>query len=221
MNLNMDRARANMVEQQIRPWAVLDQTVLDTFRFLPREKFVPPQWQNLAFADIEIPLGHGEHMMQPRVEARMLQALAIQPSDDCLEIGTGSGFMTACMTHLGRHTDSVDLYPDLSQQAESRLHAAHLSNFKLYTDDAAYGWEGNSGKLYDVIAVTGSIPTYIPAFEQRLALGGRLFIVVGSPPAMQAMLVTREDHDTFERTVLFETVLKPLDGAEPSATFSF
>lgn len=221
MNLNLDRARNNMVEQQIRPWAVLNQTVLNTFRFLPREKFVPAQWQNLAFADTEIPLGHGETMMFPRVEARMLQDLAVQPHDECLEIGTGSGFVTACLAHLGQHVDSVDLYADLSQQAEKHLQVIDINNFKLYVDDAGYGWEGNAGKQYDVIAVTGSIPEYNPAFEQRLAVGGRLFIVVGQAPAMHAMLITREDHAQFNRQVLFETVVKPLEGVEPPTQFDF
>lgn len=221
MNLSLDRARTNMVEQQIRPWSVLNQTVLNTFRFLPREKFVPAQWQNLAFADTEIPLGHGEAMMFPRVEARMLQDLDVQPNDECLEIGTGSGFVTACLAHLSKHVDSVDLYTDLSQQAEKNLHSVDINNFNLYIDDAGYGWEGNPGKQYDVIAVTGSIPEYIAAFEQRLAIGGRLFIVVGTAPTMHAMLITREDHSQFNRQVLFETVINALEGTEQPAKFHF
>ena len=221
MNLNLDRARTNMVEQQIRPWAVLNQTVLDAFRFLPREKFVPAQWQNLAFADTEIPLGHGEKMMFPRIEARMLQELNIQSTDECLEIGTGSGFVTACLAYLSKHVDSVDLYADLSQQAEKNLHAANISNFNLYIDDAGYGWEGNSGKQYDVIALTGSLPEYNPVFEQRLKVGGRLFVIVGQAPTMHAMLIEREEPNHFERHVLFETVLKPLEGTEPAPQFQF
>lgn len=221
MNLNLDRARNNMVEQQIRPWAVLNQTVLNTFRFLPREKFVPVQWQSLAFADTEIPLAHGEAMMFPRIEARMLQDLDVQPNDECLEIGTGSGFVTACLAHLGKHVDSVDLYADFSQLAEKHLHAIDINNFNLYIDDASYGWEGNAGKQYDVIAVTGSIPEYNTAFEQRLTVGGRLFVIVGQAPTMHAMLITREDHRQFNRQVLFETVIKALDGAEPPAKFHF
>lgn len=221
MNQNLDRARNNMVEQQIRPWAVLNQTVLNTLRFLPREKFVPAQWQSLAFADTEIPLGYGETMMFPRVEARMLQDLDVQPNDECLEIGTGSGFVTACLAHIGKHVDSVDLYAELCQQAEKNLHAIDISNFKLYVDDAGYGWEGNAGKQYDVIAVTGSIPEYTTAFEQRLTVGGRLFIVVGQAPTMHAMLITREDHSQFNRQVLFETVIKALEGTESPAKFHF
>ena len=221
MNLNLDRARTNMVEQQIRPWSVLNQTVLNTFRFLPREKFVAAQWQNLAFADTEIPLSHGEAMMFPRVEARMLQDLDVQPNDECLEIGTGSGFVTACLAHMAKHVDSVDLYADLSQQAEKNLHSVDINNFNLYIDDAGYGWEGNPGKQYDVIAVTGSIPEYTPAFEQRLTVGGRLFVVVGTAPTMHAMLITREDHSQFNRQVLYETVIKALEGTELKARFQF
>lgn len=219
--MNLEHARFNMIEQQIRPWDVLNETVLDTFRFLPREKFVPAEWQNLAFADIEIPIGKGERMMHPRVEARMLQELAIKPEDSCLEIGTGSGFVTACMTHLGKHVDSIDVYSDFSKLAEQRLESLNITNFNLYNDDASQGWQGNTDKQYDVIAITGSVPEYVSAFEERLNKGGRLFIITGTTPAMHALLVTREDDQEFSRTVLFETSVTPLLGAEPTETFEF
>lgn len=219
--MNQEHARFNMVEQQIRPWSVLNQTVLDTFRFLPREKFVPSEWQNFAFADIELPIGKGESMMQPRVEARMLQELAVRPTDHCLEIGTGSGFVTACLAHLGQHVDSVELHSEFSHQAETRLNNIEITNFNLYNDDASYGWQGNADKQYDVIAVTGSIPEYITAFEERLNIGGRLFIVSGKAPAMHALLVTREDADDYSRSAVFETVLKPLTGSETVGLFKF
>ncbi len=219
--MNLEYARLNMIEQQIRPWAVLDQTTLDTLRFLPREKFVPPAWYKLAFADIEIPLGHGESMMHPRVEARMLQALRIQTDDQCLEIGTGSGFVTACMAQMSEHVDSIDLYRDFSKQAELNLAAQGITNFNLYTDDAAQGWNGLPGKHYDVIAVTGSVPEIAQAFEQRLAIGGRLFVVVGQRTAMHALLVTRDSEDEFSRKTLFETHLKPLTGSETPPSFHF
>ena len=219
--MNLEHARFNMIEQQIRPWNVLDETVLDTFRFLPREKFVPAKWFNLAFADIEIPIGNDECMMHPRVEARMLQALNIQTTDSCLEIGTGSGFITACMAHLGQHVDSIDIYSEFSKRAEQRLNTIELTNFNLYNDDAGQGWQGNTDKQYDVIAVTGSLPEYIPAFEQRLRKTGRLFIVTGTSNNMHALLITREEDNTFKRKVLFETRLNPLSGTEPSATFEF
>ena len=219
--MNMEQARFNMIEQQIRPWDVLDQTVLDTFRFLPREKFVPNEYSNLAFADMEIPLGREEFMMHPRVEARMLQELTIKPTDSCLEIGTGSGFMTACLAHLGEHVDSVEIYSDFSIIAEERLSQVGITNFSLYNDDAHSGWQGNNDKEYDIIAVTGSVPEYIDAFEQRLSIGGRLFITVGTGYLMHALLIQRENEQTFNRTVLFETRLNALLGAEPAENFSF
>ncbi|PID99884.1 MAG: protein-L-isoaspartate O-methyltransferase [Thiothrix nivea] len=219
--MNPEHARFNMVEQQIRPWSVLGETVLDTFRFLPRENFVPPQWRYLAFADTEIPIGHHETMMHPRVEARMLQELAVCPSDYCLEIGTGSGFVTACLAHLGRHVDSVDIHSDFSRQAEQRLNGIEITNFSLYNDDASQGWQGHSDQQYDVIAVTGSVAEYIPAFEERLTIGGRLFIVSGNAPAMHALRVTRDAKDEYSRHVIFETSLKPLLGSEPVQNFIF
>nr|CAA6830340.1 MAG: Protein-L-isoaspartate O-methyltransferase (EC [uncultured Thiotrichaceae bacterium] len=219
--MNPEHARFNMVEQQIRPWGVLHETVLNTFRFLPREKFVLPKWKNLAFADIEIPIDKGQTMMHPRVEARMLQELAIQPTDHCLEIGTGSGFVTACLAHLGQHVDSVELYSKFSHLAEARLNTVDITNFDLYNDDASQGWQGNSDKQYDVIAVTGSTPEYVTAFEERLNIGGRLFIISGKQPAMHALLVTREDENEYSRTAIFETSLKPLLGSESIESFEF
>ncbi len=182
--MNLEHARFNMIEQQIRPWDVLNQTILETFGFIQRELFVPKAHKALAFADVEIPIGHGEHMMFPRMEARMLQALNISPEDTCLEIGTGSGFVTACLSHLSKHVDSVDIYEDFIRQAEERLHSLKLRNHTLHTADALRDWA--SDKHYDVIAVTGSIPAYLPRFEAQLAPGGRLFIVVGHGAAMQA-----------------------------------
>ncbi len=219
--MNLEHARFNMIEQQIRPWDVLNKTVLDTFRFLPREKFVPAKWFNLAFADIEIPIGNGECMMHPRVEARMLQALNIQTTDTCLEIGTGSGFITACMAHLGQHVDSIDIYSEFSRRAEQRLDTIEITNFNLYNDDAGQGWQGNPDKQYDVIALTGSLPDYIPAFEQRLKENGRHVMVTGNNSNMHALLITREEDGAFKREVLFETRLNPLSGTEPAATFEF
>lgn len=217
--MNLEHARFNMIEQQIRPWDVLNQTILDTFGFIQRELFVPKVHKALAFADVEIPLAHGEHMMFPRVEARMLQALTISPDDTCLEIGTGSGFVTACLSHLSKHVDSVDIYEDFTRQAEERLFALKLRNHTLHTGDALRDWA--SGKQYDVIAVTGSIPVYLPRFEAQLAPGGRLFIVVGRGPAMQAMLVKHEEDGEFTRTNLFETSLKALVGADTDAGRTF
>ncbi|MFN3785239.1 MAG: protein-L-isoaspartate O-methyltransferase family protein [Thiothrix sp.] len=217
--MNLEQARFNMIEQQIRPWEVLDQTVLDTFSVIPRELFVPKQHRTLAFADVEIPLGHGEHMMFPRVEGRMLQALAITPQDTCLEIGTGSGFITACMAHLSKHVDSIERYEDFTRQAAERLLSLRLRNHTLYTDDALRSLP--TQQRYDVIAVTGSVPYTIPQFEQQLAVGGRLFVVIGCGATMQATLVKRETEVEFSRTALFETYLTPLVGVDDSAERNF
>ncbi len=217
--MNLEHARFNMIEQQIRPWDVLNQTILDTFGFIQRELFVPKIHQALAFADVEIPLGHGEHMMFPRVEARMLQALKISPTDTCLEIGTGSGFVTACLAHLSKHVDSVDIHAEFTRQAEERLFNLKLRNHTLHTADALRKVSGTG--QYDVIAVTGSMDHYVPHFETQLAPGGRLFVVVGYGAAMQAMLITREADDEFTRTNLFETHLKALVGANSDAERTF
>lgn len=217
--MNLEQARFNMIEQQIRPWDVLNQTVLDTFSFIPRELFVPKQHRALAFADVEIPIGHGEHMMFPRVEGRMLQALAITPQDTCLEIGTGSGFITACLAHLSKHVDSIDLYDDFTRQTAERLLPLRLRNHTLHTGDALRGLP--SQQRYDVIAVTASVPKAMPQFEQHLAVGGRLFIVIGHGATMQATLIKREAEAEFSRTVLFETYLTPLLGADDDAERNF
>jgi protein-L-isoaspartate(D-aspartate) O-methyltransferase len=217
--MNLEQARFNMIEQQIRPWDVLDETVLATFGFIPRESFVPEAYRKLAFADVEIPLGNGESMMHPRVEARMLQSMDITRDDHCLEIGTGSGFVTACLAHLSKHVDSVDIHEDFTRQAEERLQALNLKNYSLHTGDALRSW--TSTQLYNVIVVTGSVPVYLSRFEEQLAPGGRLFIVVGDAPVMQAMRVERGEDGEFTRTVLFETEIKPLVGAVRTDKFRF
>ncbi|MEZ5453283.1 MAG: protein-L-isoaspartate O-methyltransferase [Thiothrix sp.] len=217
--MNLEQARFNMIEQQIRPWDVLDQTVLETIGFIQREHFVPKTHRALAFADVEIPIGHGEHMMFPRMEARMLQTLAITADDTCLEIGTGSGYVTACMAHLSKHVDSVDIYEDFTRQAEERLLPLKLRNHTLHTGDALRDW--TPGKRYDAIAVTGSVPVYLNRFEECLAPGGRLFMVVGHGAVMQAVLVKHEEDGEFSHTKLFETSLKPLIGADSGAEHAF
>jgi protein-L-isoaspartate(D-aspartate) O-methyltransferase len=199
-----------MIEQQIRPWEVLDQTVLDVMRRVPRSQFVPVACQSLAYADIQIPLAHGEKMMHPRVEGRMLQELAITINDSCLEIGTGSGFVTACLSHLAKEVCSIDQHDDFIQQAQQKMEQHHISNVTLETKDAFS--ELDMTKRYDVIAVTGSVSELSDHFEQMLNPKGRLFIIVGSPtaPIMQAMLVTRESSKSFSRVSLFETEGLPL-----------
>ena len=209
--MNLEQARFNMIEQQIRPWDVLDQKVLEVVASTPREMFVPEAQKPLAFVDMALPLGHDEFMMEPKLEARLLQSLAIQPQDEVLEIGTGSGYLTACLAKLAAHVYSVEIHEDFKQAAQERLDAAEIKNITLWQGDAAFGWSEPPGK-YDVIAVTGSLPEYDDCFEKMLNPGGRLFIVVGDAPAMQARLVTRATNNEFDRTVLFETVIKPLAG---------
>lgn len=215
--LNLEQARFNMVEQQVRPWDVLDPKVLELMETVPRDAFVPEDYRNLAYADIEIPLGFDEHMMAPKVEGRMLQALAVQPTDVALEVGTGSGYVTALLGRLAGHVYSVEIIDEFKHRA-GRLLAEHgIENVTLRTGDASRGW--NQQPRYDVIAVTGSLPEYHDGFEKSLALGGRLFVVVGQAPVMEAMLITRVGEDEFRRETLFETDLKALTGAEKSPEF--
>ncbi len=215
--MNIEQARFNMVEQQIRTWEVLDQQVLDLMAEVPREDFVPAAYRNLAFADTCIPLGHGQSMMVPRVEARMLQALQVERDDRILEVGTGSGFVTALLARLGGHVTSIEIVEALSSSARTKLDAHGIENFDLYTGDASHSWE--RAAPYDVIAVTGSLPAPEDRFQNNLAVGGRLFVVVGREPAMQALLITRNSESQWASECLFETVLPPLVGVEEPERF--
>lgn len=214
-DVNLQQARQNMVLQQIRPWDVLDQRVLDLLEEMPREDFVPESYRKVAYADVAIPLGHAEVMMPPRLEARMLQALNIQPHETVLEIGTGSGFVTALLAKLARHVYSVDIHPEFTAAAIQKLAAHEIINATLETGDAARGWS-NCGQV-DVIAITGSLPILPEVFEQSLKPGGRLFAIVGDSPAMQTLLITRLSEDEFRREILFETDLPALrNAAQPN-----
>lgn len=219
-NANLEVARFNMIEQQVRPWDVLDQKVLQVMADVPRERFVAPGQESLAFMDIEIPLDHGEAMMSPKLEGRLLQALDIKPTDVAFEIGTGSGYLTACLASLASSVFSIEIHADLHAQAKVRLENQDVSNATLWTGDAARGWE-QAPRNYDVIAVTGSIPEYDPCFEQQLKPGGRLFLITGTAPVMTAMLITRVGENDFSRTPLFETDLKALAGRENKPQFVF
>jgi len=216
---DIELARFNMIEQQVRPWDVLDQRVLDTMKRIPREEFVPERYRSLAFADTSIPLGHDQFMMAPKLEGRMLQALTINPQDSILEIGTGSGYVTACLASLGRQVTSIDIMPDFTEAATARLASRNISNVKLQTGDAAAGVE--AGERYDVIAVTGSLPVLQQQFHQNLEPGGRLFIITGTPPVMEALLITRINETSWKRESLFETSLPPLIHASTEQGFVF
>lgn len=215
---NFEQARHNMIEQQIRPWEVLDQRVLDTLAQVPREEFVPERYRNLAFSDVAIPLGHGESMLKPTVEGRLLQALAPRPSDRVLEVGTGSGYLTACLARLAASVVSVDIVAEFSDAARAKLKARGASNVALHTGDASLGWGGHG---YDAIAVTGSVVEVAEEWRQSLKLGGRLFIVAGKPPVMEALLITRTGERQWLRESLFETELTPLRNAAPVKAFVF
>jgi protein-L-isoaspartate(D-aspartate) O-methyltransferase len=207
-----------MIEQQIRPWEVLDQRVLELLTEVPREQFVPAEFRQLAFADMCIPLGAGEFMMAPKVEARMLQALAIEPTDRILEIGTGSAYVTALLATLGSQVMTLELNPEFTQRAEILL-GRRGTNVKLAVGN---GFETrDSGGPYDVIAVTGSVPILTQHFQQHLTLKGRVFIVVGRPPIMDARLITRAGPSEWTSESLFETDLPELHGAPQPLRFVF
>jgi protein-L-isoaspartate(D-aspartate) O-methyltransferase len=217
--MNLEQARFNMIEQQIRTWEVLDPRVLDLLARVPRERFVPAQYRSLAFADMNIPLGHGEVMMAPKVEARLIQALELQPADTVLEIGTGSGYLTALLASLAQHVYSVDIYPEFTARAGEALEAFGIRNVTLETGDGVNGWEKHAP--YDAIAVTGSLPLFEPCFQEQLKVGGRLFMIVGQTPVMEALLITRLGPHEWTRESLFETGIPPLINAPKPQTFVF
>ena len=217
--LDFERARFNMVEQQIRPWEVLDQRVLDLLMRVRREDYVPAQYVALAFADMEIPIGHGETMLAPKIEARMLQELALAPEDRILEVGTGSGYMTALLASLGSHVYSVDIVPEFIQTAGVKLAAHGVTNVTLESGDAARGWDRHAP--YDAVVVTGSLPVLPDAFPKSLRPGGRLIVVVGEPPVMEAQLITCVSAGAYSTTGLFETCIAPLRNAVQPERFVF
>lgn len=216
--MDVEQARHNMIEQQIRPWEVLDQRVLDLFQQVRREDFVPPVYRFLAFADLEIPLGHGQTLWTPKLEARVLQALAVGRADKALEVGTGSGFFTALLAHQAMQVVSVEIEPELKAEAENKLRAHGLNNVTCKLGDAAGDWSEDG--QFDVIVLTGSCPLPPDAYRHRLKPGGRLFAIVGQPPAMTATLVTRVGNG-FRVDQLFETSVAPLKNVPQPAAFVF
>jgi len=216
--MNLDQARLNMIEQQIRPWEVLDQRVLDLLNTVPREEFVPEAYRMLAYTDMCIPLGDGQVMMPPRVEARIVQALNLQEEETVLEIGTGSGYVTALLASLARQVISVDINPDMIRQASDKLAAHGITNVTLETGDGARGW--NAHAPYDVIVVTGSLPILPATFKQALKVGGRLLAIVGDSPAMEVLLITRIGEMEWAEEALFETDLPALINAPQPERFS-
>jgi protein-L-isoaspartate(D-aspartate) O-methyltransferase len=211
-------ARQQMVDQQIRTWEVLDPRVLAVLSVVPREAFVPPGYRELAFADTPIPIGFGQSMLAPVLQGRILQAVGLNASESVLEVGTGTGYLTACLSLLAGSTRSIDIRAEFTAAAAANLRAVPQARVKLETRDA---FNGAALGEYDVIAVTGSLPVYDTRFEQALRVGGRLFAVVGVAPVMDAVLVRRVDSTEWIRESLFETVIDPLINATAPQGFVF
>jgi protein-L-isoaspartate(D-aspartate) O-methyltransferase len=212
------RAREQMIEQQVRAWDVLDARVLETLRKVPREVFVPPQHRFLAFADVEIPLPCGQHMLRPSVVGRLLQAVALTGSERVLEVGTGSGFVTACLRTGGASVRSLELFPELAELARRNVSSLGLRDIDIIAQDAT---RLDSDARYDVVAVTASLPIPDERFQRQLAVGGRLFVVVGQPPVMEARIIRRITEDAWGTESLFETVIDPLVHATRPQGFVF
>ena len=217
--MNFTQARRNMIEQQIRPWEVLDQRVLDVLARIPREDYVPAGYRNLAFADTGIPLGRGEVMMAPKVEARLLQALSLAATDQVFEIGTGSGYLSACLAAMAGHVTSMDIVAEFVRQARTSLANHGMVNAALREGDALAALEGGA-QTYDVIAVSGSLPVMIDSLRKALKSGGRLFAIVGEAPVMEALLFTCVGEKEWLRESLFETVIPALRNAPQPQRFA-
>ena len=216
---NLHQAHHNMVEQQVRPWDVLDDRVLQTLTQVSRADYVPAAYKALAYADTAIPLAHQEVMAHPVVEGRMLQALNIQSMDNVLEIGTGSGYLTACLAMLASHVESIDIHNEFIQTAAAKFKAHQIHNVTLRTADAMAG--PAPGKTWDVIVFTGSVCEIPESYKKALMLNGRLFVISGEDPVMQARLITRTGEHAWADHVLFETSLLPLRNAEKKKQFVF
>jgi protein-L-isoaspartate(D-aspartate) O-methyltransferase len=218
MNTKTEAARRQMIDQQVRTWEVLEPRVLEALAAVPREQFVPDAYRGVAFADTEIPIGHGQFMLSPRIEGRILQALAPARGERVLEIGTGSGFFAACLAEMAGSVESIEIHADLAAGAARALAALGISRVKIETADAfAHPIAGPC----QVIAVTGSLPAHDARFERALAIGGRLFVVIGSPPIMEARLVTRTGENAWLNEALFETSVAPLLHAAATPRFRF
>jgi len=217
--MDLEQARFNMIEQQIRPWDVLDDTILGLLQRVKREAFVPEAYRPMAFMDIEIPLGHGETMLSPKVEARLVQELKLKPSDKVLEVGTGSGYMTALLASLAKHVHSVEIVPEFKAAAEQKLVAHGFTNITLEVGDAARGWAAHAP--YDVIVLTGSEPVLADEFVAQLKPGGRLIAFVGMAPAMAARRIQVIESGVQTSQDLFETSVRALAHAPQAAQFVF
>jgi protein-L-isoaspartate(D-aspartate) O-methyltransferase len=217
--MNIEQARFNMIEQQIRPWEVLDPQVLDLLFVVKREDFVPAAYRNLAFADMEIPIGSGQVMLAPRVEARLMQELGIRNTDKVLEIGTGSGYMAALLAARADHVITVESRPEIAEFARQNLERAGVANVTIEIGDGANGWAQRGP--YDAIVVSGALPSLPDTLLKQLRLGGRLAAIIGEAPVMEAQLVTCSAEGVYNTINLFETVVPALDNGNALPGFSF
>lgn len=217
--MDYEQARFNMVESQVRTWEVLDDRILGLLFKVKREDFVPPAFKSLAFVDMEIPLGYGEVMLAPKLEARLLQELGVQPADTVLEVGTGCGYTTALLATLAQKVHSVEIHPDLHHMAARNLRTAGIHNASLHVGNAAAGWKAQVP--YDAILLTGSVPLLAETLKQELKVGGRLVAVVGNAPIMTARLIVRVGQDAFTDSGLFETCIPALRNAPQPDRFVF
>lgn len=208
--MDLQQARSNMIEQQVRPWDVLDQRVLDVLAEVPRETFLDPAHHGVAYSDFQLPIGYGQFMLKPTVDGRLLQALLLEVTDSVLEIGTGSGYLTACLARLGGHVDSIEIIPELAQSASARLESLGVSNVAVLQQDATQSWDARDG--YDAIAFGGAVPSIPDFYRNKLKVGGRLFAIIGesSRPTMEAVLLTRVRDEEWSQESLFETMIDPL-----------
>lgn len=224
--MHIEQARFNMIEQQIRPWDVLNQDVLDLLLVVKRESFVPAAYKSLAFFDTEIPLPCGENMFTPKMEARILQEVTLQKHENVLEIGTGSGYMAALLAHKARHVTSIEIEPELKALADRNLSDYGIINVTTYLGDGAQGWAGTSSAngdtaAYDVIVISGSLPVLPDAFLKKIKVGGRIFAIIGDAPVMVGQIITRMSDTAYSTVNLFETSAKPLRNALTPSHFTF
>jgi protein-L-isoaspartate(D-aspartate) O-methyltransferase len=217
--MNIEQARFNMIEQQIRPWNVLDQDVLDTLLVVKREQFVPAAAQNLAFVDTDIPLGGGESMFTPKLEARLLQEIQLKKHETVLEIGAGSGYMAALLAHKARTVTTVELSPTLKAMAESNLAKAGIGNVTVEQGNGAQGW--NQGAPYDVIVISGALEVLPEAFLKQVKVGGRIAAIIGQAPVMSCNIITRVSDTAYDTVKVFETNVKYLADAVAPSHFAF
>ena len=217
--MNIEQARFNMIEQQIRPWNVLDQDVLDLLLVVKREDFVPAAHKALAFVDTEIPLPGGEAMFTPKIEARLLQEVQLKKHENVLEIGAGAGYMAALLAHKGRHVTTIEINPELKDLAQANLARAGVTNVTVELGDGSQGW--SAGAPFDVIVISGALEALPEAFLKLVKVGGRIAAIIGEAPVMTAQVITRVSETAYDTVKVFETNVKPLSNSVKHSRFTF